>query len=102
MITTSARTFDPRKQDTGHLPVQEDIFNSLNHKPYQNVKAVILGRTPTTAESGHGLASTVKKGVPNHRPGKYFKIAESDQGIKAPDPLFGGMGEAGSSPLTRC
>ncbi len=69
------------------FPSKYDIFNSLKHTSYQNVKAVILGQDPYhEPNQAHGLCFSVKKGVP--KPPSLvniFKELESDLGIKAPD-----------------
>ncbi len=45
-------------------PAQEDIFNTLQTTPYEDVKVVILGQDPYHGEGqGHGFAFSVRPGI---------------------------------------
>lgn len=55
-----------REYSTGRVyPDMHDIFNALKYTSYSDVKVVILGQDPYHgAGQAHGLAFSVKKGVP--------------------------------------
>jgi len=64
-------------------PVGEDIFNSMNYTPFENVKVVIVGQDPYHGPGqAHGLCFSVKPGVATP-PSlvNIFKEIESDLGI---------------------
>lgn len=45
-------------------PKKENIFSSLSHTPYENIKVVIIGQDPYHGENeAHGLAFSVNKGI---------------------------------------
>ena len=45
-------------------PKGPDIFNALNHTPFEQVKVVILGQDPYHGTGqAHGLSFSVQKGV---------------------------------------
>ncbi|MEG0021734.1 MAG: uracil-DNA glycosylase [Bacilli bacterium] len=66
------------------FPKKEEIFNSLKHTKFENVKVVILGQDPYHGEGqAEGLSFSVKNGV--KRPpslNNIFKELESDISIK--------------------
>ncbi|MDN5351153.1 MAG: uracil-DNA glycosylase [Clostridiales bacterium] len=67
-------------------PDKHDIFNALHYTAYKDVKVVILGQDPYHGPGqAHGLAFSVKKGVPVPRSLiNIFKELKSDLGIDPP------------------
>lgn len=65
-------------------PKMENIFNALNHVPYEKVKVVIIGQDPYhEPNQAHGLSFSVEEGV-NLPPSlvNIFKEIEDDLQIK--------------------
>lgn len=59
--------FLEREWQTGKIiyPKKSDIFNALNHTPFEAVKVVIIGQDPYHGPNqAHGLCFSVKPGVP--------------------------------------
>jgi uracil-DNA glycosylase len=60
------KAFLLEEKQNGHTvyPKGSDIFNALNHTPFDKVKVVILGQDPYHGQGqAHGLAFSVQKGV---------------------------------------
>lgn len=68
-------------------PNMYDIFNSLKHAAYEDVKAVIIGQDPYHgAGQAHGLCFSVKAGVtPPPSLQNIFKEMKADLGIDPPN-----------------
>ncbi len=68
-------------------PHMNDIFNSLRHTAFKDVKAVILGQDPYHGPGqAHGLCFSVKKGVdipPSLK--NIYKEMKNDVGVVPPD-----------------
>jgi uracil-DNA glycosylase len=63
----SLKAFLQDEKLKGHTvyPKGTDIFNALNHTPFDKVKVVILGQDPYHGTGqAHGLSFSVQKGVP--------------------------------------
>jgi uracil-DNA glycosylase len=68
------------------FPPQPDIFNALQHTPYEAVRVVILGQDPYHDDGqAHGLAFSVRPGVkPPPSLANIFKELRSDLGCPIP------------------
>jgi len=75
-----------RKKGKVIFPPREEVFSALELTPFDQVKVIILGQDPYHgANQAHGLAFSVKKGIP--KPPSLvniFKELSSDLGIQAP------------------
>jgi uracil-DNA glycosylase len=67
-------------------PAESDVFNAFKYTPLDQVKVVILGQDPYHGEGqAHGLAFSVKKGVPVPPSLRnIYKELQSDLGIFPP------------------
>jgi uracil-DNA glycosylase len=75
-----------RKKGKVIFPPSEEVFSALELTPFDQVKVIILGQDPYHgANQAHGLAFSVKKGIP--KPPSLvniFKELSSDLGIEPP------------------
>ena len=82
------RAFLTAEKQAGKViyPKGSDIFNALNHTPFEKVRVVILGQDPYHGPNqAHGLCFSVQEGVPPP-PSlvNIFKELQSDLGIPSP------------------
>lgn len=84
------KTFLLEEKQKGHTiyPKGEDIFNALNHTPFNKVKVVILGQDPYHGTGqAHGLSFSVQKGitVPPSLKNIYKELVTDIAGFTAPN-----------------
>lgn len=78
---------DEKQKGATVYPKGTDIFNALNHTPFNKVEVVILGQDPYHgAGQAHGLSFSVQKGVtiPPSLKNIYKELKEDIQGFKIP------------------
>jgi uracil-DNA glycosylase len=88
MKALKAFLLDEKQQGNTVYPKGQDIFNALNHTPFDQVKVVILGQDPYHgAGQAHGLSFSVQKGitVPPSLKNIYKELATDIPGFKSPD-----------------
>ena len=83
------KAFLLEEKQSGHTvyPKGSDIFNALNHTPFDQVKVVILGQDPYHGQGqAHGLSFSVQKGmiVPPSLKNIYKELAEDFPGYVTP------------------
>jgi uracil-DNA glycosylase len=81
-------TFLDAEKQAGQViyPKGSDIFNALNHTPFERVRVVILGQDPYHGPNqAHGLCFSVQEGVPPP-PSlvNIFKELQDDLGVSPP------------------
>ena len=84
------KAFLVEEKQNGHTvyPKGADIFNALNHTPFDQVKVVILGQDPYHGQGqAHGLSFSVQKGVavPPSLKNIYKELAEDFPGYIIPN-----------------
>ena len=84
------KAFLVEEKQNGHTvyPKGADIFNALNHTPFDQVKVVILGQDPYHGQGqAHGLSFSVQKGVavPPSLKNIYKELAEDFPGYITPN-----------------
>lgn len=84
------KTFLLEEKGQGHeiYPKSTDVFNALNHTPFDKVKVVILGQDPYHGPGqAHGLSFSVQKGVtvPPSLKNIYKELSTDIEGFKTPD-----------------
>lgn len=84
------KAFLVEEKQNGHTvyPKGADIFNALNHTPFDQVKVVILGQDPYHGQGqAHGLSFSVQKGVavPPSLKNIYKELAEDFPGYILPN-----------------
>jgi len=84
------KAFLVEEKQNGHTvyPKGADIFNALNHTPFDQVKVVILGQDPYHGQGqAHGLSFSVQKGVavPPSLKNIYKELAEDFPGYNIPN-----------------
>lgn len=84
------KAFLVEEKQNGHMvyPKGADIFNALNHTPFDQVKVVILGQDPYHGQGqAHGLSFSVQKGVavPPSLKNIYKELAEDFPGYNIPN-----------------
>lgn len=84
------KTFLLEEKQKGYTiyPKGEDIFNALNHTPFDKVKVVILGQDPYHGTGqAHGLSFSVQKGitVPPSLKNIYKELVTDITGFTAPN-----------------
>jgi len=85
----SLKAFLVEEKENGQqiYPKGTDIFNALNHTPFDKVKVVILGQDPYHgAGQAHGLSFSVQKGVavPPSLKNIYKELETDIDGFKTP------------------
>lgn len=85
----SLKAFLLEEKQKGHTvyPKGADIFNALNHTPFDKVKVVILGQDPYHGTGqAHGLSFSVQKGVaiPPSLKNIYKELADDIPGFSVP------------------
>jgi len=85
----SLKAFLLEEKQKGHTvyPKGADIFNALNHTPFDKVKVVILGQDPYHGTGqAHGLSFSVQKGVavPPSLKNIYKELADDIPGFSIP------------------
>ncbi|SMD03633.1 uracil-DNA glycosylase [Pedobacter africanus] len=85
----SLKAFLLEEKQKGHIiyPKGADIFNALNHTPFDKVKVVILGQDPYHGTGqAHGLSFSVQKGVavPPSLKNIYKELADDIPGFSIP------------------
>lgn len=85
----SLKAFLLEEKQKGHsvYPKGADIFNALNHTPFDKVKVVILGQDPYHGTGqAHGLSFSVQKGVavPPSLKNIYKELADDIPGFTIP------------------
>lgn len=83
------KAFLLEEKEKGHTiyPKGADIFNALNHTPFDKVKVVILGQDPYHGVGqAHGLSFSVQKGmtIPPSLKNIYKELAEDIPGFVIP------------------
>lgn len=82
------RAFLLQRKQSGHIiyPPGPQIFNALDHTPFDNVKVVILGQDPYHGPGqAHGLCFSVQPGVaPPPSLQNIYKEIERDLGLRQP------------------
>jgi uracil-DNA glycosylase len=81
-----ARFMDEERRTHQIFPPEQDVYNALEHVPYENVNVLILGQDPYhDIGQAHGLCFSVSDGSPPP-PSlvNIFKELKSDLGIAAP------------------
>jgi uracil-DNA glycosylase len=64
MVKLKAFLLEEKQGGATVYPKGSDIFNALNHTPFDQVKVVILGQDPYHGQGqAHGLSFSVQKGV---------------------------------------
>jgi uracil-DNA glycosylase len=64
MVKLKAFLLEEKQRGATVYPKGSDIFNALNHTPFDQVKVVILGQDPYHGQGqAHGLSFSVQKGV---------------------------------------
>jgi uracil-DNA glycosylase len=64
MVKLKAFLLEEKQRGAIVYPKGSDIFNALNHTPFDQVKVVILGQDPYHGQGqAHGLSFSVQKGV---------------------------------------
>jgi uracil-DNA glycosylase len=64
MVKLKAFLLEEKQRGATVHPKGSDIFNALNHTPFDQVKVVILGQDPYHGQGqAHGLSFSVQKGV---------------------------------------
>jgi uracil-DNA glycosylase len=64
MVKLKAFLLEEKQRGATVYPKGSDIFNALNHTPFDQVKIVILGQDPYHGQGqAHGLSFSVQKGV---------------------------------------
>lgn len=86
----SLKAFLLDEKQKGHTvyPKGADIFNALNHTPFDKVKVVILGQDPYHGTGqAHGLSFSVQKGVtvPPSLKNIYKELASDIPGFSVPN-----------------
>lgn len=84
------RAFLVEEKEKGYTiyPKGGDIFNALNHTPFDKVKVVILGQDPYHgAGQAHGLSFSVQKGitVPPSLKNMYKELEQDIPGFTTPN-----------------
>ena len=88
MIGLKAFLVEEKQNAHTVYPKGADIFNALNHTPFDQVKVVILGQDPYHGQGqAHGLSFSVQKGVavPPSLKNIYKELAEDFPGYIIPN-----------------
>jgi len=88
MIGLKAFLVEEKQNAHTVYPKGADIFNALNHTPFDQVKVVILGQDPYHGQGqAHGLSFSVQKGVavPPSLKNIYKELAEDFPGYITPN-----------------
>jgi uracil-DNA glycosylase len=76
-----------KQKDITVYPKGSDIFNALDHTPFDKVKVVILGQDPYHGQGqAHGLSFSVQKGItiPPSLKNIYKELATDVEGFSTP------------------
>jgi uracil-DNA glycosylase len=87
MIKLKAFLLEEKQSGHNVFPKGPDIFNALNHTPFDKVKVVILGQDPYHGQGqAHGLSFSVQKGVaiPPSLKNIYKELVEDFPGYQMP------------------
>ncbi|HMI05589.1 MAG TPA: uracil-DNA glycosylase [Pedobacter sp.] len=87
MKTLKAFLLEEKQSGATVYPKNADIFNALDHTPFDKVKVVILGQDPYHGTGqAHGLSFSVQKGIaiPPSLKNIYKELSEDIPGFKAP------------------
>lgn len=87
MKSLKAFLLEEKEKGVTVYPKGGDIFNALNHTPFDQVKVVILGQDPYHGTGqAHGLSFSVQKGmtVPPSLKNIYKELTTDIPGFKAP------------------
>lgn len=87
MKSLKAFLLEEKEKGATVYPKGGDIFNALNHTPFDQVKVVILGQDPYHGTGqAHGLSFSVQKGmaVPPSLKNIYKELTTDIAGFKAP------------------
>ncbi|HKG08142.1 MAG TPA: uracil-DNA glycosylase, partial [Pedobacter sp.] len=87
MKTLKAFLLEEKQKGAVVYPKGSDIFNALNHTPFDKVNVVILGQDPYHGiGQAHGLSFSVQKGiaVPPSLKNIYKELSEDISGFKVP------------------
>jgi uracil-DNA glycosylase len=87
MKSLKAFLLEEKEKGATVYPKGGDIFNALNHTPFDQVKVVILGQDPYHGTGqAHGLSFSVQKGmtVPPSLKNIYKELTTDIPGFKAP------------------
>ncbi|MES2827563.1 MAG: uracil-DNA glycosylase [Bacteroidota bacterium] len=87
MLKLKAFLLEEKQNGQTVYPKGADIFNALNHTPFDKVKVVILGQDPYHGTGqAHGLSFSVQKGmtVPPSLKHIYKELEEDIEGFQTP------------------
>ncbi|MHA4894903.1 uracil-DNA glycosylase [Pedobacter sp. PWIIR3] len=87
---TNLKAFLVQEKESGYTvyPKGADIFNALNHTPFDQVKVVILGQDPYhNVGQAHGFSFSVQKGmvVPPSLKNIYKELTDDISGFQMPN-----------------
>jgi len=88
MVKLKAFLLEEKQRGATVYPKGSDIFNALNHTPFDQVKVVILGQDPYHGQGqAHGLSFSVQKGVgiPPSLKNIYKELADDFPGYVMPN-----------------